>query len=94
MTAFRVQNFKRIENKSGLIALGDVELPSGMILRGCAWRDGRDGQWVAMPYRSFNASNGEVKHATVVEFASSAREAKKRFQEQALEAFRAAAGAE
>jgi hypothetical protein len=93
MTAFRVHNLRRI-GKPGLIAFGDIELPSGMILIGCAWRDGDKGKWVALPTRSYVTKDGEVKWTPTVEFVSTAREAKRRFQAQALEAFRAVAGAE
>ena len=86
----RAVNLKKIDGKPGLIAVGDLELPSGLILRGCSWRDGPNGQWIALPSRSYTTASGETKYTAVVEFSSSANEARKRFQAEAVKAFQVA----
>jgi hypothetical protein len=90
----RAFNFKALRKRS-LRGYADLELPSGVILRGCSWHENENGeQWVGLPTRAYMGTDGSTKYAPVVEFAESARQARKRFQEQALAAIRAVAAAE
>jgi hypothetical protein len=90
----RATNFKPLRKRS-LRGFFDVELQSGLILRGCSLHENERGdQWVALPSRSYTSLDGSTKYSPVVEFAESAGPARKQFQEQALEAVRAVAAAE
>jgi hypothetical protein len=90
----RASNFKPFRKRS-LRGYADLELPSGLILRGCALHENGNGdQWVALPSRSYTSLDGSTKYAPVVEFAESATQARKKFQQQALEAILALAAME
>lgn len=87
----RAFNFKTVRKRT-LRGYTDLELPSGLILRGCSWHENENGeQWVGLPTRAYTGADGSTKYAPVVEFAESAREARKKFQEQALAAIRSVA---
>lgn len=90
----RATNFKPLRKRS-LRGFFDVELQSGLILRGCSLHENENGdQWIALPSRSYTGLDGSTKYAPVVEFAESASAARKQFQEKALEAVRAVVAAE
>jgi|HubBroStandDraft_6_1064221.scaffolds.fasta_scaffold92834_3 hypothetical protein len=90
----RALNFKPLRKRT-LRGYTDLELPSGLILRGCSWHENENGdQWVGLPTRAYTGADGSTKYAPVVEFAESAREARKKFQEQALAAIRAVAASD
>ena len=91
----RALNLKLIRKRT-LRAYADLELSGvGLILRGCSWHENENGdQWVGLPTRAYTGADGSTKYAPVVEFAESAREARKKFHEQALAAIRAVAAAE
>jgi hypothetical protein len=87
----RASNFKPLRKRS-LRGYADLELPSGLVLRGCSWHENENGeQWVGLPTRAYTGADGSTKYAPVVEFADSAKEARKKFQEQALAAIRVVA---
>jgi len=75
---FVVSNWKEFE-KGALRGFLDIELPSGMILRGCSLvqKDGR--RWIGTPSKPV----GEGKYQQVVEFVS--KEVRDKFSAAALE---------
>jgi hypothetical protein len=90
---WRAFNFKPLRKRS-LRGFFDLELPSGLILRGCGWHsDEKGNDWVSLPSRPYTALDGSTKYTNVVDFADDASEARKRFQQQALAAIRAVAAA-
>ena len=88
----RVLNFRPMA-KGSLRALLDIELVrSGLILRNCTWFRNPDGrEWVGLPAQRYEGSDGVARFTPLVEFAAGATEARKRFQQQALEAIHAVA---
>ena len=65
------------------------------MLRDCTWHRHVDGkEWVGFPARSYTGQDGETKWRPLIEFAEGAGEARKQFQQQALDAIRAVAGEE
>jgi hypothetical protein len=84
--AARASNLKRFE-KNTLRAFVDIELPCGLILRGCTLHF-HERWWVGFPARPYQDQNGKGSWARIVDFSSKA--ARDRFQEIALEAAREA----
>ena len=91
----RCLKFRRFE-KNTLRGFCDLELSRvGLVLRDCTWHRHADGkEWVGFPARSYTGQDGETKWRPLIEFAEGAGEARKQFQQQALDAIRAAAGEE
>jgi hypothetical protein len=88
----RVVNL-RPQAKGGLRAFVDLELTRiGLILRDCTWHRQADGrEWIGLPSKPYRGGDGLTRWKPTIEFASSASEARKRFQEAALKAIRAVA---
>ena len=78
----------RPQAKGSLRAFVDIEIVrAGLILRNCAWFRHADGrEWVALPSQRYEGSDGVARFTPLVEFSPSAKEARQRFQQQALEA--------
>jgi hypothetical protein len=73
-----ILNFKPFE-KNTLRGFFDLELPSGMILAGCALHLKNDQWWVGLPSKPYTAADGTQSWTKIVDF----RDAKtrNRFQE-------------
>ena len=84
--AAKATNLRRFE-KNTLKAFLDLELPSGMILRGCSLHF-RERWWVGLPARPYKDQNGADAWAKVVDFVDT--DARDRFQRTALAAALAA----
>ena len=82
--------------KGSLRALVDIELVrAGLIFRNCAWFRHADGrEWLALPSQRYEGADGVARFTPVVEFSPSAKEARQRFQQQALEAIHRVAAIE
>jgi hypothetical protein len=75
--------------KNTLKGFADLELTRvGLILRDCTLHEKNGKEWVGFPAKSYTA-NGETKWAPLIEFAEDAGEARKQFQQQALDAIHA-----
>ena len=87
---------RHIVPKNTLRGFRDLELSRvGLVLRDCTWHRHADGkEWVGFPARSYTGQDGETKWRPLIEFAEGAGEARKQFQQQALDAIRAVAGEE
>jgi hypothetical protein len=74
--------------KNTLRGFVDLELSRvGIVIRDCAWHQHENGkEWVGFPARSYIDKNGATQWQVLVEFAEGASEARKQFQQQALEA--------
>jgi hypothetical protein len=84
----RLREFK----KNTLRAFCDLELTRvGLVLRDCCWHEKNGKEWVAFPARSYTDKAGATQWSPNVEFAEGAAEARRQFQERALEAIHAAA---
>ena len=79
-------------HKGSLRGFADLELPSGLIIRGCTLfeKDGRE--WVSFPSRSYTDKDGATKWQPLVEFAETAKAERAAFQRQALDAIHDVAG--
>jgi hypothetical protein len=82
--------------KGSLRAFVDLELSRvGIVLRDCTWHQREEGnEWVSLPARPYQGSDGVQRWQSIVEFAAGATTARKQFQEQALAAIHAVAEAE
>jgi hypothetical protein len=88
----RCIKFRAFE-KNTLKGFADLELTRvGLILRDCTLHEKAGKQWIAFPAKSFTGQDGETRWTPIIEFAESAGEARKQFQQQALDAIRAMAG--
>jgi hypothetical protein len=63
----------------------------GLVLRDCGWHSKGDREWVSFPARSYQGDDGATRWSSMIEFAEGAREARKQFQDKALEAIHAVA---
>jgi hypothetical protein len=74
--------------KGSLRAFVDIEIVrAGLILRNCAWFRHADGrEWIALPSQRYEGSDGLARFTPLVEFAPSASEARRRFQQATLDA--------
>jgi hypothetical protein len=83
----------RPQAKGGLRAFVDLELTRiGLALRDCTWHRHADGrEWIGLPSKPYQGGDGVTRWKSMVEFASSASEARRRFQDAALKAIRAVA---
>jgi hypothetical protein len=91
----RVLNF-RPRQKNTLRASIDLELTTiGLVLRDCTWHQREEGnEWVSLPARPYQGSDGVQRWQLIVEFAAGATTARKQFPEQALAAIHAVADQE
>ena len=78
--------------KNTLKGFVDLELiRTGIIIRDCTWHRHENGrEWVSFPARPYEDKNGNTAWQPLVEFAEGATEARKQFQQKALEAIHAA----
>jgi hypothetical protein len=62
-------NFKHY-TKNTLLGFFDLELPSGMILRGCTLhhKSDLDRWWVSLPSKDFKKDDGTTGYSAIVEF--------------------------
>jgi hypothetical protein len=85
----------RAFKKNTLLGFADLELTRvGLILRDCTLHEKNGKRWIGFPAKSFTGQDGESKWTPLIEFAEGAGEARKQFQQQALEAIHAVAGEE
>ena len=85
----------RAYERNTLKGFADLELSRvGIIIRDCTWHEKEGKEWVGFPAKSFTGQDGETKWRPLIEFAEGAGEARKQFQQQALDAIRAVAGEE
>jgi DNA-binding cell septation regulator SpoVG len=68
-----------------VVALVDVELVDGIVVRGFRIVKGNDGPFAAVPSRSYEADDGQTKWYPLVLFSSP--ELKERFQSELLEGY-------
>jgi hypothetical protein len=67
--------------KNSLVAFFDLELDSGLVLRGCTLHLSHDKHWVGLPARPHKDASGADTWAAIVDFRDKATRA--RFQAQA-----------
>jgi hypothetical protein len=73
--------------KNTLKGFADLELTRvGLVLRDCTWHEKNGKEWVGFAARPYENKDGDTAWQPIVEFAEGATEARKQFQEQALEA--------
>jgi hypothetical protein len=74
----------RTHNKPPLTAFVTLVLPSGLVIKECAYfeRDGK--RWVSLPTRSYTTRVGKTAYSQILDFETPS--AKARFQAQALAA--------
>lgn len=72
----------RSYTKNTLRAFFDLQLPSGMILRGCTLHISHGKHWVGMPARSYENTAGATTWTPVVDFRDKATQ--DRFQREAV----------
>jgi hypothetical protein len=90
----RCIKFRAFE-KNTLKGFADLELTRvGLVLRDCTLHEKNGRAWIGFPAKSFTGDDGETKWTPLIEFAEDAGEARRRFQEQAVDAVRAVADEE
>jgi len=73
--------------KNTLRGFADLELTRvGLVLRDCCWHEKNGKEWLAFPAKSYETKAGATAWQPLVEFAESATEARRQFQEQAVAA--------
>jgi hypothetical protein len=77
----KISNAKRI-NKNTLIGVFDLEMPSGLIIRGAMLFSKNSKKWVGFPSKEWVKSDGSKSYSPLLEFSS--REISDRFQQQVL----------
>jgi hypothetical protein len=82
-----VVNMRRFE-KNTLRAFFDLELPSGMTVRGCTLHLSHGKHWVGLPGKSYKDQSGKENWAAIVDFKD--KSARDKFQDMATEAALAA----
>jgi hypothetical protein len=75
-------NMRRFE-KNTLRAFFDLELPSGMTLRGCTLHLSHGKHWVGLPGKPYKDQAGKEAWAAIVDFKDKA--SRDKFQDMALE---------
>jgi hypothetical protein len=85
----RAFNFRRYTRDS-LIGFFDLELASGMILRGCTLHDTAGRKWVGLPARPYTNTAGDQTWAPIIEFRD--KPTRDSFQRQATAAALAVCG--
>ncbi len=66
-TAMRAVNFKRYA-KNSLVGIFDLELPSGMILKGCTLHTKGERHWTGLPGKPYTKENGEKSWSNIIDF--------------------------
>src|SRR5690348_13620190 len=79
----RILGFKPFE-KNTLRGFFDIELASGLILRGCTLHEKNGRRWVGLPAKPYAANDGAQSWAAIVDFRDKRTAA--RFQELATAA--------
>lgn len=74
------------QHKDQLVGYADLQVDElGMVINGCAYREGRNGMWVSVPSRAYPDPNGgKTKYAGYVSFPE--RDVYDDFQNSAKEA--------
>jgi len=67
MTAPVILNFKLLE-KNTLRGFFDIELPSGLILRGCTLHTKNDRWWIGLPGKPYTKPDGSQSWSKVLDF--------------------------
>jgi hypothetical protein len=81
----------RAYEKNTLRGFADLELTRvGLVLHDCTWHKKDGKEWVGFPAKSYEDRNGNTAWQPLVEFADGAKEAREKFQKQAIEAIHAA----
>ena len=78
---FTITNAKLIGKKS-LVGSFDLEMPSGLIVRGCMLFEKNGKRWVNFPSKEYQKSDGSKGYFPLLEFAS--REISDKFQTKVL----------
>jgi hypothetical protein len=81
MTAFAVTNAKLL-NKHTLVGSFDLQMPSGLVVRGAMLFEKTGKRWVNFPSKEWVKSDGTKSYSPLLEFSS--REVNDRFQQQVL----------
>jgi hypothetical protein len=81
MTKFQITNVKQIR-KNSLVGSFDLEMPSGLIVRGAMLFEKDGKRWVNFPSKEWTKQDGTKGYFPLLEFAS--REIGDRFQKQVL----------
>lgn len=66
-------NWSSVDDASRVIGRFDIELESGLIIRGATLVRGRDGEFVSLPQRSWTNRGGTTKYAAIIEFVTKER---------------------
>ncbi len=82
MNGFEISNWKP-HSKNTLVGFLSLTLPSGMVLHDCTFHEKADSRWIGLPSKRFE-KDGATTYSPLIEF--SAKEARQRFQEQAVAA--------
>jgi hypothetical protein len=73
--------------KNTLKGFADLELTRvGLVLRDCTWHEKNGKEWVGFAARPYENKDGSTAWQPIIEFAEDATEARRQFQQQALEA--------
>jgi DNA-binding cell septation regulator SpoVG len=76
-------------NNGATIAYCELEVVKwGMVLRGCRWMRGKNGEFIGLPSTQYKNRDGKIVYKALVEFAD--RDVSERFQQAALAAVRTA----
>jgi hypothetical protein len=81
MSGFIVDNPKRL-NKNSLVGSFDLQMPSGLIVRGAMLFEKNGKRWVSFPSKEWTDRTGVKKYFPLLEFAS--REIADKFQSAVL----------
>ena len=85
----------RAFRKNTLKGFVDLELTRvGLVLHDCTWHEKAGKEWVGFPARSYTDRDGNTQWQPLIEFAENSGEARKQFQQQAIDAIHAEAGEE
>jgi hypothetical protein len=78
-----VLNFRKYE-KNTLRAVFDLQLASGLVLRGCMLHQSHGRQWIGLPSKPYTGADSSQRWQPIVDFANA--EKRRKFQALALEA--------
>src|SRR5262245_42726132 len=81
--SMKIRNLRRCERNT-LRGFFDLELPSGLLLRGCSLHFSHDRHWVGLPGRPYKDQDGRDTWANIVDFRDKATRDK--FQQLATDA--------
>jgi DNA-binding cell septation regulator SpoVG len=82
MSEVKITNAKKISGSGSLMGFFDVELPSGLVIRGASLLQKDGDRWIGLPRREWAGQDGRKNYAPVIEFAS--KDARERFQKAVL----------